>query len=206
MILSEMKFIFLLFSFFTVLLSWGKVTPQYEYYLYDSFENADINYNKIDSIDSFPGGKESMMNVFSPCPGSYRVVRYMSHDYGFIHESTDSLNGMIILSVDTNNIIVDGFLVLLHLGEYPFSEFMMRTNKHIKLKSKMDISDLEFFPYSRDKDVFELPFMQRLRYLGFLSSKKQNKKCKSTFDIFKEQGHEYRRYIRHTRRKLYNHP
>ena len=193
-----MKFVLLFLIFFpTALLAGRRVTPEYKYYLLDCFNNADINYDNIDSIDYCSGEKESMMNIFSPCSGENRVVRYMSYDYGYLSEErTDSLNCMIILSVDTNEIIIDGFLVFLQNGEYPASDFLLRTNKHVKLKHKMKIKDLDFYPYSRDKEIFELPFMQRRRFLGFLSSKKLKNKDKTTYEIFEERGREYRRYMK----------
>lgn len=203
-----MKYTFFISCFFSVFLLAGctscRMPSVYKYYLLDYFNNADINYDNIDTIDYCSGGKASMMKVFSPCHGKNRVVRYMSYDYGYIHdEQKDTLNSMIILSVDTNEIIIDGFLVFLQNGEYPASDFLLRTNKHVKLKHKMKIKDLDFYPYSRDKEAFELPFMQRRRFLGFLSSKKPRNKDKTTFEIFEERGREYRRYIKVLNRIYY---
>ena len=181
------------------------VMQEYKYFYYDDYEKADIDYDKIERIDSFPGGKSSMLDVFSPCEGEYRVFRFMSPDYGYLvdDELIDSLNGLVVLKVDSNDIILDGYCILLQQPEWPSSEYILRTNKHIKLKSDIQIDDLDFYPYSRDLSIIDDNSIQRRRYLGFISMNKykRNKKEKTSYTVFQGKGKDFKRYIKTLKRK-----
>ena len=146
-----------------------------------------------------------MLDVFSPFEGEYRFFRFMSHDYGYLvdDELIDSLNGLVVLKVDSNDIILDGYCILLQQPEWPSSEYILRTNKHIKLKSDIQIDDLDFYPYSRDLSIIDDNSIQRRRYLGFISMNKykRNKKEKTSYTVFQGKGKDFKRYIKTLKRK-----
>lgn len=123
-----------------------------DFYLLDTFTMSDINYNDIDSIDlkSFPRGRSNLLNsVFKPVNGKYRVYRFLSYDYGITYENhADSINILIEIKIDENNVIVDGFLYFLQNPSFPSIGDVFRLSaKGLKLRNGMNVESLEFKRY-----------------------------------------------------------
>lgn len=73
----------------------------YSYYLYDQKEYADFDYQRIEHIDSVPGYKDSIFAVFEGIHGNYKIVRFMSHDYGECYPSYyDSTNNFVAFKIN----------------------------------------------------------------------------------------------------------
>ncbi|PIE50596.1 MAG: hypothetical protein CSA38_02170 [Flavobacteriales bacterium] len=136
-----MKIIFFLFC--TII--YGQNSVELKYELLDKFENADLNYKGIDSIDSSTKGIAMLDSVFNVVEGKYFVYRYITKDRGLLFDEYKSnLNNLIILKVDSKGIIVDGYKYLLQNPEMPSKCYLYRITKKKKLKSKINISTLRF--------------------------------------------------------------
>lgn len=124
----------------------------YSYYLYDQKEHADFDYQRIEHIDSVPGYKDSIFAVFEGIHGNYKIVRFMSHDYGECYPSYyDSTNNFIAFKINEKNQVVDGFLSSTHIhADYPLSYTLLRVNaKNIKIRKVNSIKKFNIqFPYS----------------------------------------------------------
>ena len=152
--------------------------PRYDYYSYDSYDNADFDYGRIYAIDSVDGGKSSMLDVFTPTKGDYKVVRYISYDYGpTFDDYSDSINFLLVLKLDLEGYVLDGFLCYLQTSDYPFSSFLLRTNKRIKVKDGISVKKLEFDCYrnSISDDCRDIDFLQRRMNLGIIRFQKNAK-------------------------------
>lgn len=130
-----------------------------DYYLLDTFLMSDFNYNDIDSIDlkSFSGGRHSMLNtVFKPIKGKFRIYRFLSYDYGITFEGhADSINTLIELKVDENNIIIDGFSYFLQNPNFPSIGDVFRLSaKGLELRNGMRVETLEFKRYIDSMSTF----------------------------------------------------
>ena len=87
------------------------------YYLYSVTQKSDINYNMISKLDSFPIGRVKLKNEFYPVSGDYTVLRFLSFSYGQGMESSFETNNVLILKIDKNKRIVDGYLYNLQCGQ-----------------------------------------------------------------------------------------
>ncbi len=136
-----MRIIFFLFC--TII--YGQNSVELKYKLLDKFENSDLNYKGIDSIDSSTKGIAMLDSVFNIVEGKYSVYRYMTKDKGLLFDEYKSdLNNLIILKVDSKGRIVDGYKYFLQNPEMPSKCYLYRLTRNKKLKSKINISTLRF--------------------------------------------------------------
>ena len=113
------------------------------YYLYSVTQKSDLNYSMISKLDSFPIGRVKLKNEFYPVSGDYTVLRFLSFSYGQGMESSFETNNVLILKIDKNKRIVDGYLYNLQWAEPPVSQALFRvTNNKKKIKNKLPISSL----------------------------------------------------------------
>ena len=143
--LINMKKIFILVLFISYIFSScirydEKCLP---YYLYSVTQKSDINYSMISKLDSFPIGRVKLKNEFYPVFGDYTVLRFLSFSYGQGMESSFETNNVLILKIDENKRLVDGYLYSLQWAEVPVSQALLRiTNNKIKIKNRLSISSL----------------------------------------------------------------
>ena len=115
-----------------------------EYKFLDKFENSDLNYEQIDSINSAEKGIKMLNSTFNVIKGDYTIYRFMTYDRGVVFdEHIDNMNDLIILKVD-NNKIIDGYQYFLQNPEMPSTCHLYRLTKKKKLTHKMQISSLKF--------------------------------------------------------------
>lgn len=113
------------------------------YYLYSVTQKSDINYGMISKLDSFPVGRVKLKNEFYPVPGEYTVARFLSFSYERGKESSSETNNVLILKIDENKRIIDGYIYCLQWAEVPVSQALFRiTNNKIKIKNRQSISSL----------------------------------------------------------------
>ncbi len=113
------------------------------YYLYSVTQKSDINYSMISKLDSFPKGRVKLKNEFYPVPGDYTVARFLSFSYDQGMESSFETNNVLILKIDENKRLVDGYLYSLQWAEVPVSQALLRiTNNKNKIKNRLSISSL----------------------------------------------------------------
>ena len=97
----------------------------------------------ISKLDSFPIGRVKLKNEFYPVSGDYTVLRFLSFSYGQGMESSFETNNVLILKIDENKRLVDGYLYSLQWAEVPVSQALLRiTNNKIKIKNRLSISSL----------------------------------------------------------------
>lgn len=113
------------------------------YYLYSVTQKSDINYSMISKLDSFPIGKVKLKNEFYPVSGNYTVLRFLSFSYGQGMESSFETNNVLILKIDDNQRLVDGYLYNLQWAEVPVTQALYRiTSNKKRIKNKLSISSL----------------------------------------------------------------
>lgn len=113
------------------------------YYLYSVTQKSDINYSMISKLDSFPIGRVKLKNEFYPVSGDYTVLRFLSFSYGQGMESSFETNNVLILKIDENQRLIDGYLYCLQWAEVPVSQALFRIeNNKIKIKNKQSVSSL----------------------------------------------------------------
>jgi hypothetical protein len=116
-----------------------------EYKFLDKFENADLNYNSIDSINYKSGGISLLDSVFNVVKGHYTIYRFMTYDRGVLFDEHESdLNNLIILKIDSANRIIDGFQYFLQNPEMPLSCYLYRLSKKRYVKPRIKIAGLKF--------------------------------------------------------------
>lgn len=119
--------------------------PRYKYYLYDSFDSSDIDITKIGLLDTMNRSLGSVLEVFSPIPGNYKVLRYLSYDYQLITiDITDSVNYVMILKVDSTNTVKDGYIVYPQLSEGLPSCNLLKVSKNTRLTSEIKVKKMKF--------------------------------------------------------------
>jgi hypothetical protein len=97
----------------------------------------------ISKLDSFPKGRVKLKNEFYPVPGDYTVARFLSFSYDQGMESSFETNNVLILKIDENKRLVDGYLYSLQWAEVPVSQALLRiTNNKNKIKNRLSISSL----------------------------------------------------------------
>lgn len=113
------------------------------YYLYSVTQKSDINYGMISKLDSFPVGRVKLKNEFYPVPGEYTVARFLSFSYERGKESSSETNNVLILKIDENKRIIDGYIYCLQWAEVPVSQALFRiTNNKNIIKNRQSISSL----------------------------------------------------------------
>lgn len=116
-----------------------------DYKFLDKFEDADLNYSRIDSINSFAKGIIMLDSVFTPTKGKYTVYRFMTYDHGVLFDEVESdLNNLIILKVNSKNEIIEGYQYFLQTPEMPSSCWLYKVTRKEKLKPEIKINDLRF--------------------------------------------------------------
>ena len=168
-----MKILVIIIAFWAMFLySQGYVEPEYN--LLDKFENADLNYLAIDSINLIDKGISMLETVFKVVPGNYTVYRFMTSDRGIIFdEYVSDMNNLIILKVDSSNHIIDGYQYFLQNPEMPSSCKLYKLTKKLKIKSKIKINEFKFKKIIDINDeVFEICkdiplFLKDNRFLEF---------------------------------------
>ena len=147
------------------------------YYLYSVTQNSDINYDMISKIDSFPMGKAKLNNEFYPVSGNYTVARFLSFSYGNGMESSFETNNVLILKIDKDQRIVDGYLYCLQWAEMPVSTALLRiSNNNVKIKNKRSISSLFNHKKNNHKGYLVVP-----NDIEILNSNIINKKDKEIY-------------------------
>lgn len=97
----------------------------------------------ISKLDSFPIGRVKLKNEFYPVSGDYTVLRFLSFSYGQGMESSFETNNVLILKIDENQRLIDGYLYCLQWAEVPVSQALFRIeNNKIKIKNKQSVSSL----------------------------------------------------------------
>ncbi len=148
-----------------------------EYKFLDKFENADLNYNSIDSINFKTKGLLMLDSVFNVVKGSYTIYRFMTYDRGILFDDHESdFNNLIILKVDSTNRIIDGFQYFLQNPQMPSTCFLYRICKKMYLRQKIKISKLKFKRVHKiDKEFFTCSlvpiYLKDNRYLTFGSKR-----------------------------------
>lgn len=138
-----MKQLSLIFTILFILVSCVKYDENcLPYYLYSVSQNSDINYDMISQIDTLPYGRVKLKNEFYPIKGNYTVARFLSFSYGYGHECQAESNSLLILKVDSNHVVVDGFIYPLQWAEVPAKCELYRITKKKKLKNKKTITSL----------------------------------------------------------------
>lgn len=118
---------------------------QPEYKLLDLFENSDLNYSAIDSINSRSKGSSMLDTTFNVVKGEYTVYRFMTYDRGILFDGYESdFNDLIILKVDSKGVIVDGYKYFLQNTEMPSTCFLYRVSKKKRKKEILKINSLKF--------------------------------------------------------------
>ena len=140
-----MKAVLILFFSIHNLICFSQQYIEPEYNLLDSFENSDLNYSSIDSINSITGGITMLDSVFNVVKGKYTVYRFMTYDRGILFDGYESdFNNLIILKVDSTGIIVDGYKYFLQNPEMPSTCFLYKLTKKKRKKEKLKIKKLKF--------------------------------------------------------------
>ncbi|MCQ2210397.1 MAG: hypothetical protein MJZ34_08905 [Paludibacteraceae bacterium] len=141
------------------LLSCSSSERLYHYYLLDERESSDIDYNAIQNIDSLTNyHKDTILAVFEPVHGEYKVVRFLSEDY--VHcaaDYWDNIRKIVVLKIDEKNNVVDGFQSNDFMYEsVPLSQTLLRISNHnVKYRKRMKIKHFKFDYWSLDVDTDE---------------------------------------------------
>jgi len=122
-----------------------------------------------------------LKNEFYPVPGEYTVARFLSFSYDQGMESSFETNNVLILKIDENKRIIDGYIYCLQWAEVPVSQALFRiTNNRIKIKNRQSISPL--FTYKKNNANGKLK-----RHKGFLVVPNNIEILKSNFIDKKDQ-------------------
>lgn len=161
---AAMKKIIIIFLFTSYIFSSCNVYDEkcLPYYLFSVTQKSDINYDMISKLDSFPMGRVKLKNEFYPVLGNYTVARFLSFSYGQGQESSFETNNVLILKIDENQRLIDGYIYCLQWAEVPASQALVRiTNNKIKIKNRQSISS--FFTCKKNNTNGKLK-----RHKGFL--------------------------------------
>lgn len=122
--------------------------------LLDSCVNCELNYQGIDSIDTFSAyASVRMDSVFNVVPGKYKVYRFIQLTVGFddrfLPDSTgyETKHDLLILKVDEKSHIVDGYTFALDNHEHPSKCSLYKlilSKKKEKFVSGLYLSKLKF--------------------------------------------------------------
>jgi hypothetical protein len=141
------KFFFFICTFFLTVL----IDAQNNYVLIDVTENSDIVNNISVKLDS--ANKIDLLNsVFKPVLGKYKSYRFIETYFGespkYLPDSSVIvlLHDILILIVDKENRIIDGYQYSLEYADFPSSCDLYRLYKtrRMKLDSKLELSSLKF--------------------------------------------------------------
>ncbi|WP_457128402.1 hypothetical protein [Mucilaginibacter sp. HD30] len=140
-----MKILLLFISF--ALLKFGANGQIKVYKIVDRIENADIDYKKLDHLNSLGAGYHLLDKAFKPQKGRFTVYRFICTFKGLSHETEKQkvFHDLIILKTDKKNNIVDGYQYTLEWVEVPFTFDLYRiAKKDKKLTDGLDIKNLVF--------------------------------------------------------------
>lgn len=128
------------------------------YFLLDTIEKGDINYSAISSINTLPGGLKLIDSAFNFITGSYKIYRYLAEDSAFIYDESGlkKTNTVVLLKVNTRNIIVDGYWYFLENSVMPFTCYLYRISKYKKFKKKLNLKELKFKKVHKEIKNFEV--------------------------------------------------
>lgn len=129
-----------------------------KYYLFDSKNNADFNYQNIDSINNFPDGFKLMDSVFNVVNGKFKVYRFIARDTAFIYDESGvkSVSTLILLKVNKKNNIIDGCRYFLENAEMPFTCNLYRISKNKILKNNLSLNSLRFKKVHKEINGYEV--------------------------------------------------
>lgn len=143
----ECKYVLLL----TGLISACSIYPQdekNEYILFDKHQCSDLNYQKIDSLNSseYQSGINLLNDIFSIKKGNFAVYRFLNFDKGMLYDEApiQEIINLVIIKVNTENIIEDGFYYSLTNPEMPRTCHLFRLVNKIKFKGKVDLKTMIF--------------------------------------------------------------
>lgn len=120
-----------------------KIYPIYD--ILDIYNNADIDYARIDSLNNIGGGYNLINTVFLPQSGNYKIIRFLSTDYGTIFDEHDGFtHNLLLIKVDENDEIIESYLYFLENPVMPLNGYLLKSTKHIPLKNRMRIKSLKF--------------------------------------------------------------
>ena len=126
------------------------------YQIKQIYQNADLNEKAIERFRKnieLRSEVDEIMKLFKPIKGKYKVILFMSANYGLsgIDDKKDISHDILILKINKNNEILDGLEYILEWAEPPYTaRFVRATKKGIKLKKGLRISELDFRTFETD--------------------------------------------------------
>jgi hypothetical protein len=153
--------ILLLLFVFTVSAQQDEELPVYQ--LKQIYQNADLNEKAIERFQQnikLRSEFDEIMKLFKPIKGKYKVILFMSANYGLsgIDDKKDIFHNILILKINKNNEILDGLQYILEWAEPPFTaRFVRATKKGVKLIKGLRISELDF-------RTFETNFQEKFNF------------------------------------------
>lgn len=126
--------------------------------LLDLNYNADLDYGRIDSINQSAKGLVMLDSVFRLRNGEYTVYRFLTHSKGYLFDESGlrDINELIILKVNKNKKVVDGYYYLLQNPQMPSTCELYRETRKLRLRQKMSISKLRFKKVHQEKPDYEV--------------------------------------------------
>lgn len=116
------------------------------YILIEKQEKSDINYKLLSEFDSLMNiyGTDSSKIFFKPIPGNHTVNKFIATQKGWIWDSIEDVNDILIVKTNKEGLIVDAYQYTLEWGEYPFSNDLYKlTNKGIQLTNGLQLDSLK---------------------------------------------------------------
>lgn len=119
-----------------------------EYILFDKHQSSDINYQKIDSLNSseFPSGINLLNDIFDVKSGNFIVYRFLNIDKGVLYDGgliSEVLN-LVILKVNNENIIEDGYYYSLTNPEMPRTCHLFKLIDKLEFEERMNLNTMNF--------------------------------------------------------------
>ena len=117
------------------------VNAQKEYKLVNKLNNADFNYDALNSIDTFSNSRE----VFHPIKGSFTVYTFIATFKGLSHrdEQEHDFHDILIIKAGKDNVIKDAFQYTLEWAEMPLSyDLYQAKSSDIALSNGLSIKEL----------------------------------------------------------------
>ena len=113
------------------------------------YENSDLNAKAIEKYKKRElewNDTGEVLKLFQPVKGKYRVISFMATGYGLSFTNKKEIfHNILILKIDQNDEILDGFEYVLEWVEVPVASRLGRvTKKAVKLKKGLPLSELEF--------------------------------------------------------------
>jgi hypothetical protein len=117
-----------------------------EYKLFDKYQNADIDYDMIDSLGTVSAGINVLNDIFKVKSGNFNVYRFLNFDKGILYDEgpTVDIINLVIVKVDNKKKIVDGYYYSLTNPEMPSLCHLYKLVNKPKFRKKIDLRELIF--------------------------------------------------------------